>query len=51
MKIVVSEVRSRTIDVATDDFNEAKKQAMSLIKQRPLCERDSLGVQFYRSDL
>ena len=47
MKIKVEEVRSRIIDVPTDNFNEAKKMAKAILEKEPLNDEDSNGIQFF----
>ena len=46
MEIRISEVRSRTITVPTDDFDEAKRLAKEILLKEPLCEADSDGIEF-----
>lgn len=46
MTVTVSEVRSRTIEVEADDFNEAKKKAKEVLEKEPLNDGDSNGIQF-----
>lgn len=47
MQIKVQEVRSRIIEVPTDNFNEAKKMAKALLEKEPLNDDDSDGIQFF----
>ena len=47
MTVKISEVRSRTIEVEADDFNEAKKMAKEILEKEPLCDDDSNGIQFF----
>ena len=47
MKIKVEEVRSRILEVPTDNFNEAKKMAKKILEVDPLCDADSNGIQFF----
>lgn len=46
MRITIQEVRSRTYEVPTDNFNEAKKLAKELLKSNPMNDDDSNGIQF-----
>lgn len=46
MTVTISEVRSRTIEVEADDFNEAKRKAKEILEKEPLCNEDSNGIQF-----
>lgn len=46
MKVKIEEVRSRVIEVPTDNFNEAKKMAKEILEKEPLCDDDSNGIQF-----
>lgn len=48
MQIKVQEVRSRIIEVPTDDFNEAKMMAKAILEEIPLNEDDSDGIQFFQ---
>lgn len=47
MKIKIEEVRTRILEVPTDNFNEAKKMAIAMLENEPMNDGDSNGIQFF----